>query len=68
MTTVHPHKLKYMKKKAWRCDGSRLPRGCYSNNFHFPSTKERYRCDQCDFDLCDKCIVHFIDKESDLDF
>ena len=67
MTTVHPHKMKYMFSYMWVCDGKNLPRGCYSENFNFPSSKGRYRCVECDFDLCDKCIVHFIDEQNDSD-
>ena len=67
MTTVHPHKMKHMFSNnifllTWVCDGKNLPRGCYSENFRFPSSKARYRCVECDFDLCDKCIVHYIDE------
>ena len=25
-----------------------------------PKAQPRFRCDECDFDLCDKCIVHYL--------
>ena len=36
ITTVHPHKMKYMTNYSWICYGSKLPLGCYSDNCHFP--------------------------------
>ena len=60
MTTVHPHKMTYKTSSDWYCDGRRLEHGCFSRNFIFPVTKPRFRCDECDFDLCDKCIVHYL--------
>ena len=52
---------------GWICDGRKLPRGCYSSNNHFDSSKPRYRYDESDFDLCYKCIVYFVDKKNDED-
>ena len=60
MTTCHPHIMKYMKYLDWSCDGRRLEHGCYSKEKFFSSHKPRFRCIQCDFDLCDKCIVHYV--------
>ena len=60
MTTCHPHIMKYMKSLAWYCDGRKLEHGCYSNESIFRADKARFRCVDCDFDLCDKCIVHYI--------
>ena len=60
MTTVHPHRMTYKTSSDWYCDGRRLEHGCFSRNFIFPVTKPRFRCDECDFDLCDKCIVHYL--------
>ena len=60
MTTCHPHIMKYMKSLDWFCDGRRLEYGCYSKEKFFSSHKPRFRCIQCDFDLCDKCIVHYV--------
>ena len=59
MTICHPHKMTYMKYISWICDGSFLENGCYSYKKKFGSEVARFRCDECDFDLCDKCIVHY---------
>ena len=60
MTTVHPHIMTYKTSLSWTCDGKDIGHGCYSVNYHFPKAKPRFRCDECDFDLCDKCIVHYL--------
>ena len=60
MTTVHPHIMTYKTSDYWYCDGKRLEHGCYSVDYNFPKTKPRFRCSECDFDLCDKCIVHYL--------
>ena len=58
--SCHPHIMTYMTSWSWNCDGRKLPNGCYSINYSFPRDKPRYRCHQCDFDLCDKCIVKYV--------
>ena len=58
-TTVHPHEMTYMTSYNWNCDGRDLPHGCYSVESYFNRSIPRYRCIDCDFDLCDKCIVHY---------
>ena len=60
MTTVHPHIMTYKTSYSWNCDGRHLEHGCYSINYHFPMDKSRFRCSDCDFDLCDKCIIHYL--------
>ena len=60
MTNCHPHKMVYMTSLSWICDGRKLEHGCYSPDYHFSITQPRFRCRQCDFDLCDKCIVHYL--------
>ena len=60
MTTVHPHIMTYKTSYSWNCDGRHLEHGCYSINYHFPMDKPRFRCSDCDFDLCDKCIIHYL--------
>ena len=60
MTSVHPHEMTYMHSWNWNCDGRSLPKGCYSASFSFNRSKARFRCVQCDFDLCDKCIVKYL--------
>ncbi|CAE7482474.1 Tiparp [Symbiodinium pilosum] len=41
------------RDNGWTCDNARLGIGCLRDN----KTKgiNRYRCEQCDFDLCDLC-------------
>jgi hypothetical protein len=58
--TCHPHEMKFMHSLSWTCDGRKLPSGCYSINYSFNRDVARYRCRMCDFDLCDKCIVHYV--------
>ena len=58
--SCHPHVMTYMTSWDWYCDGRKLPKGCYSINYSFDKDKPRFRCPQCDFDLCDKCIVKYV--------
>ena len=60
MTSVHPHKMTYRISYSWNCDGRKLPHGCYSNDYSFNSSVPRFNCAQCYFDLCDKCIIHYV--------
>jgi len=60
MTICHPHQMRYMKSFDWICDGRDLESGCYSHENSFSAEKARFRCPECDFDLCDKCIVHYV--------
>ena len=60
MTTVHPHIMIYKTSLDWYCDGRHLEHGCYSSDYSFSYDKPRFRCSECDFDLCDKCIVHYL--------
>ena len=60
MTTCHPHLMTYMKSSDWICDGRKLEKGCYSIERYFSYDVARFRCVQCDFDLCDKCIIHYV--------
>ena len=64
MTTVHPHIMKYSKSSRWCCNGRKLYQGCYFTDLsdYAFENKSRFRCKQCDFDLCDKCIIHYISK------
>ena len=58
--SCHPHIMTYMTSLNWICDGSSLPNGCYSITNTFKRDIPRFRCSQCDFDLCDKCIVKYV--------
>ena len=58
-TSVHPHIMIYTNGTAWKCDGGKLLIRCYSKSNKF-NNGARFRCEECDFDLCNKCIVHYI--------
>ena len=46
------------RDNGWGCDNHSTPAGCLLKN----KTKgvDRYRCEQCDYDLCDKCYEKHI--------
>ena len=60
MTTCHRHEMKFMRSMTWACDGRDLELGCDYGDRIFRSDVARFRCPQCDFDLCDKCIVRYV--------
>lgn len=47
---------------GWRCDAWRLPSGCLRDLKAFKLTQNirRWSCEQCDFDLCDKCTRKYL--------
>jgi hypothetical protein len=56
----HPHPLSQINQdNGWACDGREFPGGCKRGITNFNQTKgvPRYRCDECDFDLCDQCLT-----------
>jgi len=58
--SCHPHSLKLNgSDNGWACDGRKAEGGCLNKCTDFHQTKgwARYRCDQCDYDLCDKCCA-----------
>jgi len=63
MVTIHPHPVALVAKDSdstnWICDGRRFPGGCKQNCTTFLQTKgwTRYRCERCDFDLCEGCFT-----------
>jgi hypothetical protein len=51
----HPHLLKKCDRlHGWSCDGRRFDGGCRSGGE--VEGGPRFRCDQCDFDFCPKCL------------
>lgn len=55
----HSHDLTLTEKNTgWGCDGRKLKDGCFSNNK--TSGILRFRCNGCDFDLCEYCLVHYL--------
>ena len=66
-STTHNHPLKYLDttmSNGWRCDGIFLPNKCQSGitDFHQTANTKRFRCIQCNYDLCDKCMNRYYDK------
>ena len=61
MTSCHPHPLKYLinRDAPWICDGDKLELGCDNVNNIISKEKPRYRCDICNFDLCDSCVKKY---------
>ena len=65
--TCHEHPLKYLDTtmdNGWGCDGRKLPSKCFSGLTGFRQSKDikRFRCMQCDYDLCEKCMKNYYDK------
>jgi len=55
---VHPHGLlRSYRTTQWKCNGRQLEGGCRrgEQSFNAGFVVARYRCDVCDFDLCDLC-------------
>lgn len=64
--TTHEHPLKYLDLttiNGWCCDGIKLPCKCLSGITGFRQTNEikRFRCEQCDYDLCELCMNKYYD-------
>ena len=63
-STTHEHPLKFLDTtmdNGWGCDGRKLPNKCFSGITDFKQTKgiPRFRCEKCDFDLCENCFNHY---------
>lgn len=59
---THPHGLELtFKDRGWTCDGHKNSAGCKSGNYTFSYTdqKLRYRCGQCDYDICGNCLQYY---------
>ena len=60
----HNHPLLFLDKSkdnGWACDGRKLEKKCFSGITGFNQTKNipRFRCDKCDFDLCENCMEYY---------
>ena len=55
--TVFPYEL--LEDNGWGCDGRSTEKGCLSGITGFHQTKgmNRFRCERCDFDYCEKCYL-----------
>jgi len=60
-TRVHAHRLYPESRSGWICDGIHQSSGCRSGTTRESGANglARYRCEICDFDLCDKCLVYY---------
>ena len=66
--TTHNHPLKFLDTtmdNGWSCDGRHIAGGCLSgiNNFHQTKNIKRFRCIQCNYDLCEKCMNNYYDNK-----
>ena len=62
------HPLKYLgttMNNGWGCNGRYLTSKCQSGITDFGQTKnyKRFRCMQCDYDLCLKCMNKYFDND-----
>lgn len=65
--TCHPHPLqRNYSDNGWACDGRQLSGGCKKGctGFRQSAGWKRYRCNRCDFDLCEECIVTYSSASS----
>lgn len=63
-TSAHKHPLTFLDKSrdnGWRCNGRDLNEKCFSGITDFNQSKNvaRFRCEKCDFDLCENCMNHY---------
>ena len=66
--TTHEHPLKYLDTtmdNKWICDAAQLNGGCLSGSNENNKSKnfKRFRCMQCDYDLCEKCLIKYYDDK-----
>ena len=66
---IHEHPLKYLDTTMdakWICDASDLQCGCLSgsNNINLSKNFKRFRCMQCNYDLCEKCMIKYYDDKA----
>jgi hypothetical protein len=61
MTNCHAHPLTYCinLQSSWICDGDNLELGCDKYSSVLSKEMPRYRCNICNFDLCDTCIEKY---------
>ncbi len=66
VTSRHEHSLTAINKEGWACDGRYFKEGCLSGITDFNQTTgmKRFRCEECDFDLCYRPVLVFIIRET----
>ena len=57
-TNLHAHPLLWVDRdNGWSCDGRKEIGGCKSSyQMYGSSGAVRFRCTECDYDLCEKCL------------
>ena len=68
-SVTHEHPLKYLDTtmdNKWICDATSLHQGCLSgsNNINLSKNLKRFRCMQCNYDLCEKCMIKYYDDKA----
>ena len=63
--SVHKHPLIFQKSFSWNCDGRKFKGGCLSQNYSY-AHPFRFRCKECDFDLCNNCILKYAISDTKL--
>jgi len=62
--SVHSHPLTYIKKKGWACNKVSISGGCKSNfrpgKFIQTEDEPRFRCSDCNYNLCVKCLEAYL--------
>jgi len=67
---LHQHILHLSNRRtSWSCDGSKSEQKCKTSDksysyFDASGTHVRYRCEPCDFDLCEKCMYFHHSEEN----
>lgn len=62
MSSIHQHPLELVDRdNGWGCDARHLEKGCLMkiNGGFASSGVTRFRCVDCDFDLCEKCMEYY---------
>ena len=65
-STVHKHPLLDRGQiGGWSCDGAKEPGGCRSkiNGVSQSAGKSDFRCNQCNYDLCEVCMAYHFDHD-----
>lgn len=56
--SIHEHPLSFKESSTWTCNGVKQKGGCMSPRPNFKTTY-RFRCEDCDFDLCPYCMMKY---------
>lgn len=62
--TIHEHPLKLrLRDDGWRCDARNFESFCLSgfNDYYKTDGVPRYRCNTCNYDLCEKDIFKYFE-------